>query len=119
MLRPYKNQRNIFDVLRPGASRRQRLVERSELEWLGDARPARAIEEPAHLLVHEVARREDHALGMGGGVTAWSFIDLLARQIRHAQIEEHGVVFRALQADERVLPTRSRLDLVTFVREIA
>src|SRR5437899_1608154 len=89
MLRPY--------ALRAASCRGQCLIERSELEWLGDARPACAVEEPAHLLVHEVARREDHAFGVGGVVAAQPLDQLLAGEVRHAHIADHGIVFDALR----------------------
>src|SRR5438093_2325058 len=82
------------------ACRRQCLVERSELEWLGDARAAGALEEPAHLLVHEVTRREDHPLGMRRVVAPEAFVNLLTRKVGHAHVQNDGVVFRSLQPEE-------------------
>src|SRR2546426_1124646 len=98
------------------ARRRQCLVERSELEWLGDARAAGPVEEPAHLLVHEVARREDHAFGMRGVVAAEAFVELLTREVGHTHVQDHRVVFSRFQPDECVLAARGRLDLVAFAR---
>src|SRR6266481_4281149 len=79
--------------LRAASCRGQCLVERSELEWLGDARPARPIEKAPHLLVYEVARREDHALGVGGVVAAEPLEQLLAGQVRHAHVQDDRVIF--------------------------
>src|SRR5213593_3162119 len=104
--------------LRAAAGRRERLIERSELEWLGDARPPGTVEEAAHLVVYQVTRREDHALGVGRVVAAQPLEELLAGKVRHAHVDNHGIVFRCLEANEGVLAARGRLDVVAFAGEI-
>ena len=88
-------------------------------EWLGDARPARAIEETTHLLVDEVARREDHALGMRRVVAAQPLEELFAREIGHPHVDDHRVIRRCPQTGEGVFPAGRRLDVVAAAGEIA
>src|SRR5436190_3041207 len=103
----------------PPAGGRQCLIERSELEGLRYARPAGAVEEPAHLLVHEVAGREYDALGMPRIVAAQSLEQLLTGEIGHAHVDDDRIVLRILEPGERIDAARGGLDMMAAPGQIA